>query len=71
LFDSIGTESSKVEILGEKKQGTYFNYEKYWIKLGLFEIIKDPLHIIKDYKNYKDINDLPGIGFIGLLFNKN
>jgi ubiquinone/menaquinone biosynthesis C-methylase UbiE len=70
LFDSINVEPTIVQFFGEKEAGTFFEYEKRWIQYGLKETIKDPLHIVQDYQMFSSIDDLPGMGVCGLVFEK-
>lgn len=70
LFDSIGVEPKVIEFFGEKQKSIFSNYEKRWIKDGLNETIKDPLHIVRDYQKFPIIDDLPGMGVCGLVFEK-
>lgn len=70
LFSVIGLEPIRIEVFGEQIKGTFANYEKRWIELGITETIKDPLHIVKDYKVFPTIDALPGIGICGLVFEK-
>ncbi|MEB3123602.1 MAG: hypothetical protein VKL41_20570, partial [Snowella sp.] len=70
LFDSINVEPKIVKFFGEKNAGTFFEYEKRWVQYGLKETIKDPLHIVQDYQIFSSIDELPGMGVCGLVFEK-
>ena len=70
LFELIEVEPTMIEFFGEKEKGIFSNYEKKWLRDGLKETIKDPLHIFQDYQKFPTINDLPGMGVCGLVFEK-
>lgn len=60
----------QMRIFGEKENGFYTDYQKRWLKYGLFETVKDPYYISKHFKYYESISELPGIGVIGLALRK-
>jgi ubiquinone/menaquinone biosynthesis C-methylase UbiE len=70
LVDVIGSEPVKTAVFGEKVEGTYFAYEQRWLKKGIEETIKDPLYIAKQYRLYNSIDDMPGRGVCGMIFEK-
>ena len=70
FMDSIGSEPKTIQVFGEKKYGIFFEYEKRWIRDGLKETVKDPWHIVHDYQMFPSIDDLPGMGVCGLIFQK-
>lgn len=70
FFSVIQTQPTIIQVFGEREFGTFAEYEKRWIKYGLEETIKDPLHIAKDYRFYDTIEGLSGIGVCGLVFEK-
>ena len=70
VIEVLGTEPVLMSVFGEKEKGIYADYEKKWISLGLRETVKDPFHIVSDYRNFKNFEDLEGIGVCGLIFEK-
>lgn len=70
ISNIIGCSPIHKVIFGEKVKGTFFEYEKRWIKLGLEETIKDPLYIVNDYQYFAGIDNLPGMGVCGLVYQK-
>ncbi len=70
LIDVIQVQPKIVQVFGEKQSGIFFEYERKWIKYGLEETIKDPLHITQDYKMFPSIDCLSGVGVCGLVFEK-
>lgn len=70
FFNVIQTQPTTIQIFGEKKSGTFAEYEKRWLKYGMEETIKDPLHIVKDYQFYDTLEKLLGVGVCGLVFEK-
>jgi predicted SAM-dependent methyltransferase len=70
FMESISSEPKTIQVFGEKEYGIFFEYEKRWIQNGLKETVKDPLHIVHDYKFFPSIDDLPGMGVCGLVFEK-
>lgn len=70
LCNPIKMKPKKIEIFGENMGGIFSDYEKRWIKTGLSETIKDSYYISRNYKHYKSISKLPGIGVCGMAFVK-
>jgi len=70
IFKSIGQKPEIVEIIGEKRKGWFDSYIKRWIKFELEETILDPWHIMTKFSRFNDIDQLPGVGVIGLVFEK-
>lgn len=70
LFDAIGIHPKQIQVYGEKQAGTFSSYEQRWIKFGLKETIQDPLHIVRDYKEFPSISSLVGMGICALVFEK-
>ena len=70
IIDELDVEPIIIKVFGEKKEGAYAEYEKRWIAAGLWETIKDPYYIARDYQLYSQITDLKGIGICGLVFEK-
>lgn len=54
----------------KKENGFYSDYQQRWLKFGLFETVKDPYYISKNFKYYDSISELPGMGVIGLAMRK-
>ncbi len=58
-------------IFGEKKKGFYDEYVKRWQKWGIMETVKDPYYISKYFTYFNQIENLPGLGVIGITLRKN
>lgn len=71
ITESIGVKPTNFEIWGETEAGWFDKYIKRWIKYGLAETVYDPWYMVTKYKRYKTIDELPGLGVIGLVFKKN
>jgi len=70
IIEVIGTEPATMQVFGEKTKGTYAEYEKRWISLGLPETVKDPFHIASEYRHFQRLEDLEGMGVCGMIFEK-
>jgi predicted SAM-dependent methyltransferase len=70
IIDVLGTEPVTMKVFGEKAQGIYAEYERNWIAFGLWETVKDPYHIVSDYRNFSGVEELEGVGVCGLMFEK-
>lgn len=70
IIDVLGTEPVRLSVFGEKEKGIYKEYEKRWAACGLRETIRDPLHVVSDYRYFPGIENLEGIGVCGLIFTK-
>lgn len=64
-------EFKNFEIFGEKEANFYKKYRKRWIENGLKETIKDPWYISNNFIFFKDLNDLPEFGVMGIVIEKN
>ena len=58
------------KVFGEITNGFYDGYKKRWVKSGYRETVKDPYYISKHFKYFPSINDLPGLGVMGLTIRK-
>jgi len=58
-------------IFGEKEKGFYDEYVKRWQKWGIMETVKDPYYISKYFTYFNQIENLPGLGVIGITLRKN
>jgi len=58
-------------IFGEKEAGFYNQYTKLWLKKGIMETVKDPYYISKYFTYFNHIENLPGLGVIGITLRKN
>ena len=54
------------KIWGEKVNGWFDAYINRWIKNGIEETIYDPWYMATKFKTFESINQLPGIGVIGI-----
>ncbi|MDD1777566.1 MAG: class I SAM-dependent methyltransferase [Candidatus Helarchaeota archaeon] len=70
VFDTIKIRPVLFEVYGERVKGIYNDYEKRWILRGLRESVKDPWHIVRNFKEYANIEQMPGLGVCGLVFEK-
>lgn len=70
IIDSIGRKPEVIKIFGEKTNGWFDNYIRRWIMNGIKETVYDPWYAITQFKNYNSIHELPGVGIIGLVFEK-
>lgn len=61
---------SMIEIIGERENNWFDGYIQRWIKKELKETVWDPWYIMTKFKEYDSIKSLPGIGVIGLVFEK-
>lgn len=59
------------EIFGEKQAGFFSEYEKRWLSVKHFETVKDPYYIATQFKYFNSIDELPGIGVLGITLLKN
>lgn len=57
-------------IWGEKEKGWFDAYISRWIVHGIEETVYDPWYMATRFKNYDLISQLPGIGVIGVVFEK-
>ena len=58
------------KVFGEIKSGFYDEYKKRWQKSGYWETVKDPYYISKHFKYFPSINELNGLGVMGLTIKK-
>jgi len=70
IIKPLGVTPISIEILGEIKKGWFDEYIRRWIKNEIRETVYDPWYILTKFKKYDSINELPGIGVIGLAFLK-
>lgn len=65
-----GSKLCAAELIGEIKMGFFKNYEKRWINNGLKETVKDPWLMARNMRRFEDINELTGLGVMGLSLQK-
>lgn len=70
ILQPIDTVPKKIAFYGEIFAGTYSKYESRWIKRGLAETVQDPYYISTQYKEFDEIENLPGLGVCCLLLEK-
>ena len=70
LVNTIGVNPIKMNVFGEKCQGDFEAYIQRWLQFGLQETIKDPLYIANNFQFFNSIDNLPGTGVCGLIFEK-
>ncbi len=58
------------KVFGEITEGFYDEYKKRWEKSGYWETVKDPYYISKHFKYFPGIQDLTGLGVMGLTIRK-
>jgi len=58
------------KVFGETSSGFYNGYKERWIKNGYLEIVKDVYYISKYFRYFNNINELKGIGVMGLTLKK-
>ncbi len=58
------------KVFGEITNGFYNHYKKRWEKYGYWETVKDPYYISKQFKYYSNIEELNGLGVMGLTIKK-
>ncbi len=58
-------------VFGEKRKGFFEEYEGRWLAKKHFETIKDPFYISSEFQSFNSIEELPGIGVLGLTLIKN
>ena len=58
------------KVFGEITSGFYNEYKKRWEKSGYWETVKDPYYISKHFKYFPGINELNGLGVMGLTIKK-
>ena len=70
VIHAIGQIPESQIIIGEINNGWFDKYIKAWQKNGLKTTVNDPWYILTKFDYFKQINDLPGIGVIGMVFIK-
>lgn len=70
VMDAIGIKPTIIELIGEKEKGWFDEYVKRWRERGLKETVWDPWYIMSKFQKYDAIGQLPGVGVIGLVFEK-
>lgn len=70
VIEVLGTEPVLMTVFGEKEKGIYADYERRWTANGLRETVRDPYHIVSDYRYFSGIEELKGTGVCGLIFEK-
>lgn len=71
LLSSIDNfEIVEKKVFGEITSGFYDRYKKRWEKSGYWETVKDPYYISKHFKYFPGINELNGLGVMGLTIKK-
>ena len=58
------------KVFGEITIGFYDEYKKRWKKSGYWETVKDPYYISNHFKYFPGINELNGLGVMGLTIKK-
>ena len=58
------------KVFGETSSDFYNGYKERWIKNGYSETVKDSYYISKYFRYFNNINDLKGIGVMGLALKK-
>lgn len=58
------------KVFGETSSDFYNEYKKRWIKYGYSETVKDSYYISKYFRYFNSINELKGIGVMGLTLKK-
>ncbi len=58
------------KVFGETSSDFYNGYKQRWIKNGYSETVKDSYYISKYFRYFNNINDLKGIGVMGLTLKK-
>jgi len=71
LLSSIDNfEIVEKKVFGEIINGFYNEYKMRWEKSGYWETVKDPYYISKHFKYFPGINELNGLGVMGLTIKK-
>jgi len=71
LLSSIDNfEIVEKKVFGEITSGFYDEYKKRWEKSGYWETVKDPYYISKHFKYFPGIQELSGLGVMGLTIKK-
>jgi SAM-dependent methyltransferase len=60
----------KIEIIGEKEQGFFNDYEKRWISRGLKETVKDPWYMARKMQRFDALGAMPGMGIMCISLTK-
>jgi SAM-dependent methyltransferase len=58
------------KVFGESSEEFYNRYKTKWIKYGYWETVKDPYYIANFFDYFPNIDELPGMGVIGLRIKK-
>jgi SAM-dependent methyltransferase len=58
------------KVFGETSSDFYNGYKERWIKNGYSETVKDAYYISKYFRYFNNINELKGIGVMGLTLKK-
>lgn len=70
ILSHIPIKPSAQAIWGEKEKGWFDAYINRWISHGIEETAYDPWYMSTRFKNFESVNQLPGIGVIGVVFEK-
>lgn len=73
IFSVFGNENYEVvttELVGESMSGQFTDYEKRWLRLGQLETRKDPYRFTQYFRTFNRIEELPGLGVIGIVIKK-
>lgn len=70
IINTVGIKPKSIEIIGETQKGWFDEYISRWIKFDIKETIYDPWYMLTKFKKYSSIEELPGIGVVGLVFIK-
>ena len=58
------------KVFGESIEGFYERYKSKWIDHGYWETVKDPYYITNFFNYFQNINELIGLGVVGLRIKK-
>jgi SAM-dependent methyltransferase len=71
LLSSINNfEIVEQKVFGETLEGFYNRYKTKWIKYGYWETVKDPYYIANFFNYFPNIDELVGMGVMGLRIKK-
>jgi len=70
LIDAVGREPVRTDWFGEVVAGRFEAYTKRWLRDGARATEEDPMEIALHYQSFRSWDEMPGVGVVGLLFER-
>lgn len=70
LHSRLGVSPTHVRWFGEREPGIYRAYEQRWIREGFECTVDDPREIVDHWREYDSWEPMPGLGVVGLAYDK-